>query len=59
MESETKTVKVYKTSDKRREYLRRSSARSALIHREKTLERYRKCYYLRKELNRLRAIDIF
>jgi len=54
-----KPEKVFKSSDKRRESLRRSSAKSAILHREKTLERYRKCYYLRKELMRLRSIDIF
>jgi len=58
-QSENKPVKAYKLSEKRREQIRKAAAKSALVHREKTLERYRKCYYMRKELIRLRSIDIF
>jgi hypothetical protein len=57
--NQTNDPKVYKLSDKRREQLRKSASTYNLNHREINLERYKKCYYFRKETKRLMSIDCF
>ncbi len=58
-EPKIKPTIQYKLSDKRREQLRKSGATYNINHRDKNLERYKKCYYFRKEVKRLYSIECY